>query len=68
LGIVFPNKYSLKITINIKWLENQSDPKQDTYESPALIYCKETDAMVPLMKASLETPPRMQDLGVTMTP
>jgi hypothetical protein len=50
---VFPNKYSLEITINKKWLENQSDVKEDKYKSPTLVYCKETNAMVPLVIAGL---------------
>jgi hypothetical protein len=57
---VFPNKYSLKIIINIKWLKNQSDLKQNKYESPTLVYCIETYAMVPLVRVHLEIPPRMQ--------
>jgi hypothetical protein len=53
LGFLFPNKYSLKITINKKWPKNQNDPKEDEYESPIVVYCKEIDAMVPLMRANL---------------
>ncbi len=60
LGFVSPNKYSLEITINKKWPENQSDSKEDKYKSPTLVYYKEIDAMVPLVKACLQTLPRMQ--------
>jgi hypothetical protein len=42
------------------WPENQSDPEEDKYKSPTLVYCRETNTMVPLLGASLETPPRMQ--------
>jgi len=44
LGFVSPNKYSLKIAINKKWLENQSNSEEDVYESLTLVYCKEIDA------------------------
>ncbi len=37
-----------------------NDPKEDEYESPTLVYCRETNAMVPLVRASLQTPPRME--------
>jgi hypothetical protein len=50
---VFENKYSLEITINKKWLKNQSDPKEDEYESPTFLYYRETYAMVPLVKVGL---------------
>ncbi len=60
LGFVSPNKYSLKITINIKWLENQSNPKQDKYESLTLVYSREIDTMVPLARVSLKTPSKVQ--------
>jgi hypothetical protein len=53
LGFVFPNKYSLEITINKKWPENQCDLEEDEYKSTTLVYCKETNAMVPLMRACL---------------
>jgi hypothetical protein len=33
--------------------ENQSDPEEDEYESPRLVYCKEINAMVPLVKVGL---------------
>ncbi len=38
LGIVSPNKYSLKIAINKKWQENQNDLEEDEYKSPTLVY------------------------------
>jgi hypothetical protein len=57
---VFLNKYSLKITIRKKWLENQSDLKENDYKSPTFVYCRETNPMVPLLKTSFQTPPRMQ--------
>jgi hypothetical protein len=53
-------KYSLKIKINKKWLENQSNLKEDKYESPTLNYCREIGVMVPLMKVGLQTPHRIQ--------
>jgi hypothetical protein len=59
LGFVFPNKYSFKIAINKKWQENQSDSKEDKYESPTFVYCRETNAMAPLVKACFQTPPIM---------
>jgi hypothetical protein len=54
---VFPNKYSF---INKKWSKNQSDLEEDEFESPTFVYCKGTNAMVPLVRANLQTPPRMQ--------
>jgi hypothetical protein len=54
---VFPNKYSF---INKKWSKNQSDPEEDEFESPTLVYCRGTNAMVPLVRVDLQTPPRMQ--------
>jgi hypothetical protein len=60
LGFVTPNKYSLEITINKKWPDNQNYPEEDKYESPTFVYYKEIDVMVPLV--SLQTPPRMQGL------
>jgi hypothetical protein len=53
LGFVFPNKYFLEIVINKKWPKNQSDLEENEYESPTLVYCREIDTMVPLMRASL---------------
>ncbi len=58
LGFVSPNKYSLKI--NKKWPENQSDLEENEYRSVTHVYCRETNAMVPLMKVNLQIPPRMQ--------
>jgi len=60
LGFVSLNKYSFKITINKKWLENQSNLKENKYESPTFVYCKETYTMVPLLRTSFKTPLRMQ--------
>jgi hypothetical protein len=57
---VSPNKYSLEIAINKKWPKNQSDLEEYEYKSPTLVYYKEIDAIVPLVKACLQTPPRMQ--------
>jgi hypothetical protein len=54
-----PNKYSLEITINKKWAENQCNPKEYEYASLTLVYCRETNAMVPLVRAGFQTPPRM---------
>jgi len=59
LGFVFSNKYSFEITINKKWLENQSDMKENEYESPTFVYCRETNVMVPLLKTSFQTPLKM---------
>jgi hypothetical protein len=50
----------LEITINKKWQDNQNDTKENKYESPTFVYCKEIDAMVPLVRAGLQTPLRMQ--------
>jgi hypothetical protein len=50
---VSPNKYSLKITINKTWPENQNSLDENEYKSPTLVYYKEIDAMVPLVKTSL---------------
>jgi hypothetical protein len=47
---VFLNKYSLDIAINNEWPKKQSDPKKDEYESPTLVYYKEIDAVVPLVR------------------
>ncbi len=60
LGFVSPNKYSLDITINKKWLENPNDLEEDKYESPPFVYRKETNAIVPLVRSCFQTPPRMQ--------
>ncbi len=46
--------------MNKRWLENQSNPKEDKYESPTLVYCKETNTMVPLVRDGLQIPSRMQ--------
>jgi len=60
LGFVSLNKYSLEIKINKKWLENQNNSKEDEYESPTLVYCREIGVVVPLVKSGLQTPFRMQ--------
>jgi hypothetical protein len=57
---VFSNKYSFKITINKKWSENQSNLKENEYESPTFVYCRDTYTMVPLLRTSFKIPPRMQ--------
>jgi hypothetical protein len=62
-----PNKYSLDITINKKWPENQSDLEEDEYESPTLVYCREINTMVPLVRTSLQLHLECKDLGTTMT-
>jgi len=49
-----------EIIINKKWPKNQSNPEEDEYESPTLVYCRETDAMVPLVRAGLWTQLKMQ--------
>jgi hypothetical protein len=65
---VFPNKYSINIIINKKWLENQNDLEENKYKSPRLVYYKETNVMAPLVKAG---PFRLhlecKDLGATTT-
>lgn len=53
LEFLFSNKYYLEIVINKKWPNNQSDLKENEYESPTLTYCRETNTMVPLVRASL---------------
>jgi hypothetical protein len=55
-----PNKYSFEIAINKKWPKNQSDLKEDNYESPTLIHCREPYPTVPLMRICLQTPLRVQ--------
>jgi hypothetical protein len=67
LGFVSPNKYSLEIVINKKWPKNQSNSEEDEYKSLTLVYYKETNAMVPLVKAGLQTPPIMQRYIGAMT-
>ncbi len=52
LGFVYLNKYSLEMAINKKWPKNQRGMEEDEYKSPTLHY-RETNVMVPLMKASL---------------
>jgi len=47
------NKYSFKIAINKKWPENQNDSEEDEYESPTIIYYREIDAMVPLVRVGI---------------
>jgi hypothetical protein len=56
---VFLNQYSLKIAINKKWAKNQNDPKEDEYKSPTLIYYREINAMVLLVRIGLQIPPKM---------
>jgi hypothetical protein len=41
-------------------LKNQNDLEEDEYESPTLVYYKEIDTMVPLVRAALHTPPKTQ--------
>jgi hypothetical protein len=60
LGFVSPNKYSFENTINKKWPNNQNDLKEDKYKSPTLVYYRETNAKVPLVRDDPQTPPRMQ--------
>jgi hypothetical protein len=62
---VSPNKYSLKIAINKKWLQNQNDLEEDKYESPTFVYFNETNAMVPLVRVGLRLHQKCKDLGVT---
>jgi hypothetical protein len=50
LKFLSQNKYSLEITINKKWPKNQRDLEENEYKSLALVYYKEVDAMVPLLK------------------
>jgi hypothetical protein len=38
-----------------KVAKNQIDSEEDTYESPRLIYCKDTDMLVPVVRTSIET-------------
>jgi hypothetical protein len=42
-----------------KWSEIEIDPKEDTYESLTLIYYKEANPLVPLVRVGIETPSRM---------
>ncbi len=55
-----PNKYSLKIAINKKWPKNQSNSEEDEYKSPTLVYCREINVVVPLVRLGLQTPLKMQ--------
>jgi hypothetical protein len=60
LRFVFLNKYSLDMAINNKWPKKQSNPKKNEYESPKLVYCKEKDAVVPLVRVGFQTLIKMQ--------
>jgi hypothetical protein len=53
LGFVFHNKYALKNTIEKKWLENQTNLKEDSYESSRLLYYKNADALVPMVRTGI---------------
>jgi hypothetical protein len=44
------NKYFVEIAINKKWPKNQNDPKEDEYESPTLVYYREINAMVLMVR------------------
>jgi hypothetical protein len=41
------------MAINKKWPENQNGIEEDEYKSPTLVHYRETNTMVPLVKASL---------------
>jgi hypothetical protein len=61
LEFVSQNKYVLETTIRKKWPKNQIDPKEDTYKSPRLVYYKDADALVPVVRTNIETmPPRLE--------
>jgi hypothetical protein len=59
LGFVSHNKYALKTTIGKKWPEYQTKLEEDTYESPNLVYYKDADVLVPIVKTCVETTPPM---------
>ncbi len=42
-----------------KWPKTPIDPEEDTYKSPWLIYRKDTDTLVPVVRTSIETTPPM---------
>jgi hypothetical protein len=53
------NQYFLENAINKKWAKNQNNPKEDEYKSPTLVYYREINVMVPLVRIGLQTPPKM---------
>ncbi len=46
-------------TIEKKWLENQTDPKEDTYKSPQFVYYKNVNMLVLMVKTNIEITPPM---------
>lgn len=49
LKFAFGQRYAFKQTIKKKWPNNDSDPRNDLYKSFALLYCKDMDALVPMV-------------------
>jgi hypothetical protein len=45
----FEQRYALKQMIRKKWPNNNSNPRNDLYKSLALLYCKDMDALVPMV-------------------
>jgi len=45
----FGQRYAFKQTIRKKWPNNDLDPRNDLYKLFALLYCKDMDALVPMV-------------------
>jgi hypothetical protein len=54
LGFVSHNKYAIEIAIGKKWPKNQTNLEEDTYESPQLVYCKDTNTLVSVVRIGIE--------------
>jgi hypothetical protein len=57
LGFVCQNKYSLEITINKKWLENQSNLKKDQITNTCLLQGGKHNGAIG--EVGIETSPKM---------
>jgi hypothetical protein len=60
------NKYAFTNTIHKKWLENHIDPTKNLNKSTTFVYCNEVDVLVLMVRASVETPPWMEDFRMIM--
>jgi hypothetical protein len=56
---LFPGISIHSTIIEKKWLENQIELEEDTYESPHLVYYKNADALVLVVRTCIETTPLM---------
>jgi hypothetical protein len=54
LGFASHNRNAFKNVIKKKWPETHTNLEEDSYESPTLVESKDVDALVPLVKASIQ--------------